>query len=210
MNNVFAIKFWNKSIQSFPTISVGFDLAISISAIALYDVAKIFNIYFAAYFWSFLSFVLKTLIALSIIYVLIQFKSVHWKALAPLILSSITFWVLFSSSYMDTMWNIRMKYELQLNKSKYEETITKIENQELKPLDENGYVRLSQKPRDFVLSNQGHETTSVFFDLGIGFHGYEGFMYRSDDTQPPTTEFMGTFWLSCKHQELYWYYCSSD
>ena len=210
MNNTFAIKFWNKSLQLFPIISISFDLFVLIIVIALYDIAKIFNFYFAAYLWSFLSFILKTLVALSIVYILIQFKIIHWKALAPLILGSITFWVLFSSSYIDTMWKVRMKYELLLNKYQYEEIISKFENQELQSPDKYGQIRLSQKPGDFVLVDQSLDTTSVFFDLGIDFHGYEGFMYRSDNSQPPATEFMGTFWLSCKHQELNWYYCVSD
>ena len=210
MKNGFVINILKKSIQSFQKLSIGFDLLILISAIGLFDLAKSFDVYLAAYFWAFLSYILRALAILSIIYIFIQFKNISWKVFVPLILNSITFWILFSSSYIDMVWNARMKYELQLNKSRYEEIITKFENQELKPLDENGYIRLSPTPRDFILVNQNYDVTSVFFDTGTGFHSYVDFMYRSDDSQPPTAEFMGTYWLNCKHQELYWYYCSSD
>lgn len=102
-----------------------------------------------------------------------------------------------------------MKYELQLNKSKYEEIILKFERQELSSPNEYGHIRLSQQADDFIIVDKNDRTTSVFFSNGISFHGYDGFMYRSDDTAPPETDFISTFWL-CEHQEVYWYYCSSD
>ncbi len=209
MKNNFIKTILEKTFQAFQKISIGFDLLILISVIAVFDLTKLFDVYFVAFFWAFLTSTLKILTALALVYLFIQFKTIRWKAFIPIILNSLTFWIVFNSSYFETAWNTRIKYELPLNKIKYEETITKFENQELEPADENGYVRLSPKPGDFVLVNKSNNVTSVFFDVGAGFHDYVGFMYRSDDSAPPSTMFMGAYWLSCKHQEVYWYYCIS-
>lgn len=209
MKNNLIKTIFEKTVQAFPKISIGFNLLILISVIAAFDIIKIFDVYFSDYFWAFLTDTFVVLTVLSLVYLVIQFKTIRWKAFMPLVLYILTFWIVSNTSYFETAWNARIKYELPLNKSRYEEIITKFENQELEPANEDGYVRLSPKPRDFILVNKSHNITSVFFDIGAGFHDYAGFMYRSDDSAPPSTMFMGAYWLSCKHQELYWYYCIS-
>lgn len=208
MKNEVTTNILAKTIPLFQNLSLGFDLFILCAVMLFFDSTKILNIYTTIFSWSVLSLILKILTALSIIYMILQFKLLKWKAFIPFVSNSLTIWILFSSSYVSIIWDTRIELELKINRPKYDQIIKKIESGELQPQDENGYIRLSSSPGDFVLVNQSNSVISAFFDIGTGFHDYVGFMYRSDDSAPPTTEFMETFWF-CERKELHWYYCSS-
>jgi len=202
------IENWLEYIAIFPKLCIGFDVFILILAIFSYDFSKAKNTFLVIAIGSFLFTILKLLRILSTLYAFLQFKRELWKALVPIVTNSITLLILVSTPYIDTVTTIRRKLEFQANKPKYEEVVKEVRIGTLQSDSENGYIRLLATLDDFILVDQKNNVISVFFDIGTSFRSYEGYMYRSDNSEPPSN-LMEIYWFQCEYEEENWYFCSS-
>jgi len=187
---------------------IGFDFWMLVLPFLFYDLGKNIDFYFALYILEYSYYALIGFTILSVIYLLFQIKKGNWKRSLPFWLNGVTLFILMMTPYRGIAIYGRMQIELQINKTKYQEIIRRVDSGELQPMDEKGTIRLPAALGNYVSANKNHAVTSVFFDIGTGFGDPQGFMYRSNDTLPPSDLMVG-YWIDCKREELDWYFCSS-
>jgi fumarate reductase subunit C len=190
----------------FIIICAAFDILILAFPLITYALSKIVDFYIVLAVWLGACFLLVVFTILYLVYFLLRFKKDSWKSAIPFLLNGVTLFLIIVTPYLHIGTNITF----EISKPKYVQIIAQVENGKLKPsISEKYFIKLSPEIGDFILVDQSNSVTSIFFNTtNTSTWNYSGFIYRSNDTSPPSNLF-GAYWIECEHYESNWYYCNS-
>lgn len=179
--------------EVFLIICAGFTVLTMLTSFFEGDLFKIFTPFFVPFILLFVFLGYLVLVVVSLLYIPFQIKNLTWRVFAPVIINITTFLIVYY--FYDLMGGLRVDMGFQINESRYNQAANwvtqSIQSGDL-VLEDTGrgvllpreYRSLADDGKVYVIPAYG--VISIFFSRGGGmFEYYPGYMYRSDDANPP-------------------------